>query len=578
MKQVRFLLIVIVMAMIQLPVICKPKKLVYGDNIQYYGEVGKNKQPLGRGQLQLIGYAQYAIDITRGDFEGNKITNAEVFIGLSIWPNDPTDLEKRAAKYTGTMEFDIKEVNGRTYLVYKLIDGILKIEKFYDASCGYWYQELSITCKPQDNCVFERYASPQDSRNLDFKYHGNFHKDNGDIVYTYRFYLDQRNGGIKYQTDEKMSKAKEERLRAEEERKLATPGGLAEKIINMIDDKSQPFSEIDSLADKLLAMEKTDEQKQAVKRVIKECQLMGTGYNPDNDLYLSMSHKGTERGRLEMALAAKLQQQMIKGSNNHKTGNAHRCRLGQGIAHELYNKADYSVHHDRVFEDTRMGTITTYPRTWSVQKNKDGSYSYRDYTHNSGGNNGTYHEILSKEYLSKEITVSKSKIVVYWEERQIKPSDFYTSEETNDPMKIGNMKAPTDPFYDHKKGVVTYQSTISVGDKKISVMVNRNCTHQRIPLNRGTDTGMGYGIGVTTNSRGKTTATRDYFPDHLFKHQVRLTISLDEMSKNAGMEKLDLVVFLIENFNKLQDLQIVSSQECDGFVYCAYRAFAMEQY
>ena len=49
MKQVKFLLIVIVMAMIQLPAICKPKKLMYGDNIQYYGEVDKNKQPLGRG-------------------------------------------------------------------------------------------------------------------------------------------------------------------------------------------------------------------------------------------------------------------------------------------------------------------------------------------------------------------------------------------------------------------------------------------------------------------------------------------------------------------------------------------------
>ena len=327
MKRVRFLLIIIVLAMIQLPAICKPKKLMYGDNIQYYGEVDKNKQPLGRGQLQLIGYAQYAIDITRGDFEGNKITNAEVFIGQSIWPNDPTVLNKRAATFTGTMEFDIKEVNGRTYLVYKLIDGILTIEKCYDSYNGYWTRAFSITCKPQDNCVFERYASPTDSRDLDLKYHGYFHKDNGDIVYTYRFYLDERYGGIKYKTDEKMSKAKEERLRVEEERKLATPGGLAEKIISMIDDNSQPFSEIASLADKLLAMEKTDERKQAVKRVIKECQLMGTGYNPDNDLYLSMSHEGTERGRQEMALAAKLQKEIIEdGDMQELIDYAYRCR------------------------------------------------------------------------------------------------------------------------------------------------------------------------------------------------------------------------------------------------------------
>ena len=60
---------------------------------------------------------------------------------------------------------------------------------------------------------------------------------------------------------------------------------------------------------------------------MKECQLMGTGYNPDNDSYLSMSHEGTERGRLEMALAAKLQQQMIEGGDiNELIDFAYRCR------------------------------------------------------------------------------------------------------------------------------------------------------------------------------------------------------------------------------------------------------------
>ena len=252
MKQVKFLLIVIVMAMIQLPAICKPKKLMYGDNIQYYGEVDKNKQPLGRGQLQNIGYAGYALDIITGDFEGVKVTNAEVLFGISNWPNDPRDPQKRTAKYTGTMEFDIKEANGRTYLVYKLKDGILEIAKSRDRR-GYSYDELSISCKPQDDYIIERYASPQSSRGIDTKFHGNFHHEKGDVDCIYNFFDEDNLGYFHYSKEEKMSKAKEERLRAEYEKKLKTPSGLAERIISMIDDKNQPFSEVASMADKLLA-------------------------------------------------------------------------------------------------------------------------------------------------------------------------------------------------------------------------------------------------------------------------------------------------------------------------------------
>ena len=51
MKRVRFLLIIIVLAMIQLPAICKPKKLMYGDNIQYYGEVDKNSTGYSLGRI-----------------------------------------------------------------------------------------------------------------------------------------------------------------------------------------------------------------------------------------------------------------------------------------------------------------------------------------------------------------------------------------------------------------------------------------------------------------------------------------------------------------------------------------------
>jgi uncharacterized protein (TIGR02145 family) len=250
---------------------------------------------------------------------------------------------------------------------------------------------------------------------------------------------------------------------------------------------------------------------------------------------------------------------------------------GQERVHELYKTADYDVHHDRTVELNWAESITTL-RTWQAQKNKDGSYTWKDYSKGSGGNNGTYHEVLAKKYLSSEITVSKNKISVYWEERWIRPSDFYTSAETNDPMKIGGMKPPTDPYSGHKKGTDTYKDVIIVGDKELVVNVQRKCTHQRIPLYRGTDFGMGYGIGVTTNSRGRTTATRDYFPDHLFKHQVRLSFSLDEMAKSVNMTKTDLIVYLIENSDKLGDLNINSYLECSGFIYCAYRAFALEQY
>lgn len=250
---------------------------------------------------------------------------------------------------------------------------------------------------------------------------------------------------------------------------------------------------------------------------------------------------------------------------------------GQEKVHKLYNSANYAVHHDRVFHDTYMGRTLTYPRTWSVQKTQDGVYVFRDYTQNSGGNNGTYHEVLAKKYLSSEIMVSRNKISVYWEERRTRPSDFYTTADTTDPMKLGGMKPPKDPFSGHKKGTETYKSEFSIGGKSFKINVVHKCTHQRVSLYRGTDMGMGYGIGVTTDSRGKTTATRDYYPDHLFKHQVRMTYSLDEMAKSVGMTKEDLIIFLIEHSDELRDLNIVGNMESYGFIYCAYRAFVLDR-
>lgn len=251
--------------------------------------------------------------------------------------------------------------------------------------------------------------------------------------------------------------------------------------------------------------------------------------------------------------------------------------FGQERVHELYKTADYDVHHDRKVRLNWAESITTF-RTWQAHKNKDGSYTWKDYTKGSGGNNGTYHEVLAKKYMSSEITVSKNRISVYWEERWIRPSDFYTDAETNDPMKQGSMKPPKDPFDGHKKGSSTSQDLITVGDKTFKIKVQHYCTHQRIPLYRGSDMGMGFGVGVTTNSRGRKTVTSDYFPDHLFRHQIRLSFSIDEMAKSANMTKADLIVYLIENNDKLADLNIKSYLERSGFIYCAYRAFSLEKF
>lgn len=247
---------------------------------------------------------------------------------------------------------------------------------------------------------------------------------------------------------------------------------------------------------------------------------------------------------------------------------------GQERVHNLYKDADYAVHHDRVVKNVGPYSSITYPRTWSVQKNKDGSFTYRNYTQKSSGNNGFYHEALAKKYLSEEITVSKNSIIVYSEERLIKASDFYTASETNDPMKIGSMKVPADPFKD-KIGIYQYKTKVNINGRIFETTVKANCKHERVPLYRGTEMGDAY-VGVTTNSRGKTTATRDYFPDHLFKHKERLTYSIDELAKLSGLSKPDLIVYLIEHNN--EDLGISSILYSKGFIYCAYRAFALEKY
>ena len=322
MKKTWFLLIIFALAMLYLPTNAKSKKLKYAKNIQYYGEVDNNKQPLGRGQLQLTGYYEKALDIINGDFKGKTITNAEVIFGTSNWLGASTYSDRITAKYEGIMEFGIKEANGRIYLVYNLTDGILTV---IDKRNGGMF---SIPCKPQDHCAIERSAAANEI-NVYQECRGNYHKENGDIEYVYTFFDDigSNKGTISFSKEEQMSKAKMERLKAEAEQKLKTPKGLAEKIIQLIDDKNQPISEIESLTDKLLAMEKTDEQKQAVKSVIRECQIMGSGYDSENDSFRSFSHEGTERGKQEMALAALLQEYLIEGGDMQELIDyAYRCR------------------------------------------------------------------------------------------------------------------------------------------------------------------------------------------------------------------------------------------------------------
>lgn len=135
-----------------------------------------------------------------------------------------------------------------------------------------------------------------------------------------------------WEAEQERKRETEMRARAEADM-LKNPHSLAQRIISIIDNKNTPFSEAEEYSEKLLAMEESEAKRAAIKSVIKECQLMGTGYNPDNDLYLSMSHEGTERGRLEMALAAKLQQQMIEGGDiNELIDFAYRCRQSGDIA------------------------------------------------------------------------------------------------------------------------------------------------------------------------------------------------------------------------------------------------------
>ncbi len=121
--------------------------------------------------------------------------------------------------------------------------------------------------------------------------------------------------------------------KAEEEKKLRTPKGLAEKIVPRIRNNNQPFSEVISLCDKLMALEKSDEQKKAIKQVINECHTMATGYDSETGYSRAYDHRGTERGKQELALAAKLQEYLIEGGDmDELVDYAYRCRQNRDTA------------------------------------------------------------------------------------------------------------------------------------------------------------------------------------------------------------------------------------------------------
>ena len=284
---------------------------------------------------------------------------------------------------------------------------------------------------------------------------------------------------------------------------------------------------------------------------------------------------------------------------------------GQMYVHQIYEQAQSELREYKITKITEDSPVINlygffaHPVSELVQKNSDGSYSYVITLKGTGGHGGFYFPELAEQFKYVEVKVDKNKISYYEQESQFVPSEFYTPEDTNDPMKIGHMKVPEDPFgtvslytlfeerqyqydnYDdpekieesmarieneiHKPGSSSFKTKIQIKGKKYTIDVRRNCTHSRVPLYRGTYVqGMG-GVAISKNSRGKITRTDDPFPDHWFKHKQTLTYSLDEISQKTGMSKQDLIIYLIAN-------DVLDIPYRNAFIVCAYRAFGLEKY
>lgn len=256
-------------------------------------------------------------------------------------------------------------------------------------------------------------------------------------------------------------------------------------------------------------------------------------------------------------------------------------------AHFYYEKAERFIKKNKVIQENTDGRT---PRIWAeTKKNKDGSYSYLVYRKNTGGHNGYYYPELAQTFLFYEIKVSKNAISYYEEDREIVYCDFY---ETS-----GSMKVPEDPFNGgkgrntplsreekHKIGVSSFKEQIWINDKTYTINVKKSCSHSHQPLYRGSVMpGQNYGIGVYTNSRGKRTAVRDYYPDFQFKHKVTYTISLDEIARETGMKKELLIAYMIEHKDDgfgipLLKKHIYGVYDINGFIYCTYRAFELDKH
>lgn len=135
----------------------KTKKIEYASNIEYKGEVDDNKSPFGIGELfhyskSWNGYLYGTTDYVRGNFNGNKITSGEIYMGKKQ-KYDPT--HQYIAKFVGDFEFSVVNEGNHGRMIYKLKEGFL----FITLKSG---KEFIVSCYPEDACAIERYLSDTD--------------------------------------------------------------------------------------------------------------------------------------------------------------------------------------------------------------------------------------------------------------------------------------------------------------------------------------------------------------------------------------------------------------------------------
>lgn len=135
-----------------------------------------------------------------------------------------------------------------------------------------------------------------------------------------------------WEAEQERKRETEMRARAEADM-LKNPHSLAQRIISIIDNKNTPFSGAEEYSEKLLAMEESEAKRAAIKSVIKECHTMATGYDSETGYSRAYDHRGTERGKQELALAAKLQEYLIEGGDmDELVDYAYRCRQNRDTA------------------------------------------------------------------------------------------------------------------------------------------------------------------------------------------------------------------------------------------------------